>query len=261
MELSEDMIEKINGLLENGEKNRNKILFSIIDDLDYLRVLELYKQKKDELEIYKETNLSFDKIRQIIKYIDDVNRTIDSKRRQQNTERYRGVYMINQERKTLSQKDKDAIKKELVKYKCLYRQNKLTKSNLQKNLQKLIVKIEALGNTFEDRMFLAEVYAELNMMEKAETILNEEYSDNLGPYNETLYKKIKKEVIEKRNFQYIKKLYEQGKNEEEIIKDAEKQSYRYRKDLNLRFINYVVNCIKMEKKNELINDNSDEIEK
>ena len=86
--------------------------------------------------------------------------------------------MINGKIKTLSQKDKDKIKNNLEYYKCLYRQNKLNKSNLQKNLQKLIVKIEALGNTFEDRMFLAEVYAELNMMEKAETILNEEYDNS-----------------------------------------------------------------------------------
>ena len=75
-----EISKKIDEILKNGVKNRNKILNQIAsDDAELKRVLELCRKQKSETEIMIELKKPIKEIRQDINILETISRMTDSK--------------------------------------------------------------------------------------------------------------------------------------------------------------------------------------
>lgn len=258
MKLTAEQREKLKKVV--GKRATVKELLRDICDEKQRQVLALLDDGDNLLEISEKLNISIKELEEIIDFLHELDWNIRKLRNEYNKEKVKqGAQRAAKENKRLTRTEKEKITSELIHFRSLYKQHKVSKKDLEKNLKKLIVKINALGNKFEDRMFLAEVYAELDMVGQAEEILYEESDKKTDTYKEMLYNETEKEVIEKRNFLFIKRLYEQGKAKEEIIKIAERESTHYKKYLKLSFISYVIKSCDREKRKIGNVDNEKEI--
>lgn len=258
MKLTAEQREKLKNVV--GKRASAKELLRDICNEKQRQVLDLSEQGDNPLEISEKLHIPLKEAEEILDFLYGLDLKIRELRNSYNKEKVKkGAQRAAKQNKRLNTTQKETIKKELIHFKSLYKQKKISKSDLKKNLNKLNAKINALGNTFEDRMFLAEVYAELEMIGQAEEVLYEESDKKTDVYKEMLYNEIEKEVIEKRNYLFIKRLREQGKTKEEIISIAEKQSTHYKKYLKLSFISYAIkSCDEEKRKLENVNNEENE---
>lgn len=78
--LTQEVINKIDKILERGDRNRNEILYNIIsEDKELKEIVDMYRNKKNAEDIMIEKRISIEKARNALKVIDDINRTIDKK--------------------------------------------------------------------------------------------------------------------------------------------------------------------------------------
>lgn len=146
-----------------------------------------------------------------------------------------------------SKKSKEDIREQLKEYKLAYKNGRISKELSKKNLNRLIRKIEYLGNSIPDKLFLATVLADLERYKDAEDILSEYENETLDLYERSLYKNTKQNVIYKRNVSFISSLYYSGKSFEEIMNIAERENSEYRIGLTIPFIRNVINQCKNKK--------------
>lgn len=235
MELTEFKIGEIERLVQKGETSRKKILYSIIDDYDQLRVLALYIKRKDEIDIYKETNISLEKIREIIEYIDVANRIIDSKK-------HIKAIAKSKKNKEKKQNQNSCLRVQLERYKYYFETRRISKEKLEKDYPKIKKAVDKLNNIPSDIVFLSEVLMYLNRFDEAELNINEKLLEDLSESNRTYLENNKKIIIQSKNAKHIKQLCAQKKKTPEIIKIIEnKLTGEERKIIDLPFVQKVVN--------------------
>ena len=78
IEITDELIKKLDKIYATGERNRNTILNSLIEkDKELKKVFGLYRMQKNEFEIMIETKLPIKSVRESIENIDELSRIID----------------------------------------------------------------------------------------------------------------------------------------------------------------------------------------
>ncbi len=145
-------------------------------------------------------------------------------------------------------------------FKGKFKAGKLSQANISKNLKKLEVMVKLLGNNYEDRLFLAEIYLKLQDFQNSFKIVYELESDNELTKPQTV-EEMKKSIIKGRNTEFIKNLYKEGKSLAQIIEIAENENSEYRKYIDIKFIKdtiqeYKLNLKEQKEKNKKVRKNS-----
>ena len=78
IEITDELIKKLDKIYATGERNRNTIMNSLIEkDKELKKVFGLYRMQKNEFEIMIETKLPIKSVRESIENIDELSRIID----------------------------------------------------------------------------------------------------------------------------------------------------------------------------------------
>lgn len=242
MELSERQ-KSIVKELNNKRIDTKDILFELLNDTQK-QVYEYYINKYKIEEIAKIMNMDVDKVTDIVQFDKGIHWAINEQ-----IKKDQPVEVSNKEEKKKTKKSKSEVKEIIKNYKKIYNEGKVSKKNSQKNLPKLIKMISYTGNSINDRLFLAIVYADLYNSLEAERIINDCASDASNDFEQTSIENTRKEVIKIINSLYVKKLHDAGYSISQIIEQAEKLSPTYRKKLNIKIIRDIYNkCEEHEKK-------------
>ena len=260
MELSEEQKESIKNIVKGLEKrNRNVALsrfFSdknICEDDTVLKTFELYKkyvrsakysnQQNMEIDIAIELDISKEQVCSIIKYIDFVSKRVDyelavnyynydyKEYRKKVIEEQDKVRKKNESRATYIKK-KDVMRRQLdmlfSNYDEATAKRKLSTEKLKLIIKDVENKIAVLGNSVEDTLILASMYADIGKLGECNAILSKVKYDELSVTEKNRYKNAKVREIRMNNIKYISDLYKKGLSYEEIKKECEKQATSYR---------------------------------
>ena len=265
LEITDELIQKIDKILAKGERNRNKILGVLIgDDDSFKKILELYKSKKNEYDILEETRLPIELIRNTIKNIDELNRLIDQKVKNITIKKF---YEKKAEKEnidkhlTLEDKIKESRKREINQKKNAEKnlsaffnnylkakhENKLNTENLRKNLDNVKLLIDLLGNKPSHMLFLASIYNDLGDYKKSSKILHLIKDENFTQIEKRNFNIIKDEIKVLRNKKFITMLFDEGLSFEQIAKECEKQVGEFRVFIDRNFIKQTLDEYKRQK--------------
>ncbi len=259
--IADELEKRIEQIMDEGKRNRNDILNIIIsEDKELMKILELYRQRKNIEEIMIELKIPIDRVRQSVETIDKISKMIDAKSISRHTGKfYRNKVIQNnmphENEEELNKSISQARKKEInekknmrlylngffLEYQQSKRKGNLNKKKLSKNLEKITKMITLLGCKTSDILYLASMYNDLGDYKKTEKLLNLYEPKQLGETDRINYCIIKDETRKIRNKAFVNELYEQGLSPTQIIELCEKEVSEYRAPfLDLKFITKVL---------------------
>ena len=261
MELTQEQLNVIYELISKGEANRNKILDKVVEnDIILKRILDLYKNKKSQIEIAKELNTDVNSVQEKIYLIDTINKKIDSVysekhvkdcARNKQKDKYNETKEKQMQVRTRRQVYQKQVKEFLSKYVAAKESGNLKNMNLPENVEKFAKKISFLGERVSYRLFLAEMYSEIGKFMDAREILAYYDKSELTDLEKHQYENIEKQIIIQENRAKIRKWYAQGMNYEDISKECERIGTENRVLINHKFIKSVINEYNKELKEEI----------
>ncbi|MBR3720365.1 MAG: hypothetical protein IKN09_01310 [Clostridia bacterium] len=254
MEQYSEQMEKIKRLIDAGVKNRNDILFKIIEDYDILKVFISYRDNIKVLDVLKgenmedaiseETGLKHDEVIRAINYINRLSKAIDTELIQRAAQKHREKlnnqkseeslfnYGVDGDRKSAYLKKKQDYRRQLDGFYNKYFESKrkglLRVSNLRDNIVKVERKINYLDNPTSDRLILAEMYTDIGDYKQGYLIINDYSFNELNHEEQKVYVRSKTATMKARNKDYIKKLYDKGMSYAEIKDACERQPSEFR---------------------------------
>lgn len=261
MELTDEQKIKLKKIITK-KMTVKEVLLEVCDE-KYKKYLEYYLKGNSVSSIAKEFDISVEKSEEILKYLIELNTKIMQIKKEYNTKRKQKIYnkYIRGE-KVLNKDEKKLVEKNFKMFKGKFKAGKLSQANISKNLKKLEVMVKLLGNNYEDRLFLAEIYLKLQDFQNSFKIVYELESDNELTKTQTgKVEEMKKSIIKGRNTEFIKNLYKEGKSLAQIIEIAENENSEYRKYIDIKFIKdtiqeYKLNLKEQKEKNKKVRKNS-----
>lgn len=252
-----EISERIEELLKNGVKTRNKILNEIISEDEELNsILELCKKSKGETEIMIELKKPIEIIRKDINTLETINKLADSKIASMSAKKFYTNKVVkenmphgtNEELKqsiTKARKNeihkKSNARKFLNNYFLEYMSDKKNEINNKnkwlKDLSTLEKNVDLLGSQTSDVLYLVSIYIDVGYYKKADSILKIYDPKDLTEIQRKNYHVLNDRAKRLRNQHFINNLIEMGCSPQQIYDLCEKEVSEYRAPyLDLKFI-------------------------